>query len=288
MNETPGRLPLTVISGYLGAGKTTLINQLLRRADGRRIMVLVNDFGSINIDADLLESADEDTLSLTNGCVCCTMGADLFMALGDALDRRPRPDFLVIEASGVADPAKIAEAAKAEPDLSYGGVVTVVDGLNYAATSQDPLIGHQVRGQVAVADLLLIAKGGDVTEALRKDSAAPVLRAEDHPDLTGLLFEHRGNAHGHGHAHYTQWSYQGPAEMTREALLTHIDNRPEFAYRAKGFVRDVDTVWEVQAVGATIEIRRGAGVPQTSLVMIGPAAAFKAEDADEWWAGRPI
>ena len=109
-------LPMIVISGYLGAGKTTLINRLLRAARGQRIMVLVNDFGAINIDADLLQRAAEDTLTLTNGCICCTMGADLFLALGDALDRRPRPDLLVIEASGVAHPRNIAEAAKAEPD----------------------------------------------------------------------------------------------------------------------------------------------------------------------------
>jgi len=77
------RLPLTVIGGYLGAGKTTLINRLLTEDHGLRLMVMVNDFGTINIDADLLESADKDTLRLTNGCVCCTMGGDLFMAMGD-------------------------------------------------------------------------------------------------------------------------------------------------------------------------------------------------------------
>ena len=103
------RLPLTVLGGYLGAGKTTLLNRLLSEDHGQRILVMVNDFGAINIDASLIAAASSDTLTLSNGCVCCTMGADLFMAMGDALDRRPRPDHLVIEASGVADPAKIAD-----------------------------------------------------------------------------------------------------------------------------------------------------------------------------------
>ena len=85
------RLPLTVIGGYLGAGKTTLLNRLLSEPHGQKIMVMVNDFGAINIDAALIERADGDTLSLTNGCVCCTMGNDLFMALGDALDRAVKP-----------------------------------------------------------------------------------------------------------------------------------------------------------------------------------------------------
>lgn len=283
MSSTQPRLPLTVISGYLGAGKTTLINQLLRRANGRRIMVLVNDFGAINIDAALLESSDEDTLTLTNGCVCCTMGADLYMALGDALDRRPRPDFLVIEASGVAEPAKIAEAAKAEPDLSYGGVVTVVDGINYAETSRDPLIGAQVRGQVAVADLLVVAKGGDVEGLLRNDSDAPLLRAEDHPDLTDLLFERGAQTPTSGHAHYAQWSYQGEATLARAALETCLAQRPSEAYRIKGFVRDGDTAWEVHVVGSAVDIRPAPSRPQTHLVAIGPENAFSPEHAERWW-----
>ena len=92
-------IPLTVIGGYLGAGKTTLINQILRDPQGKRYLVMVNDFGAINVDAALLVSADEDTIQLSNGCVCCTMGADLFLAIGDVLDGDMRPDHIVIEAA---------------------------------------------------------------------------------------------------------------------------------------------------------------------------------------------
>ena len=140
------RLPLTVIGGYLGAGKTTLINRLLAEDHGARVMVMVNDFGAVNIDAALLKSAGSDTLELTNGCVCCTMGADLYMALGRALDREPRPDHLVIEASGIADPKKIANAARAEPEMEYGGIALVVDGENFTALASDALIdGYEIR-----------------------------------------------------------------------------------------------------------------------------------------------
>ena len=133
-------LPLSVIGGYLGAGKTTLINQLLTGDHGRRLAVLVNDFGAINIDAALLQSASEDTIALTNGCVCCTMSGDLFYAIGDMLDRQPRPEHILVEASGIADPAKIAAVALAEPDLSYAGIVTVVDGQTAGDLLADPQI----------------------------------------------------------------------------------------------------------------------------------------------------
>ena len=143
-------------------------------------MVMVNDFGELNIDAELLESADEDTLTLSNGCICCTMGTELLYALGDAIDRRPRPDHLVIEASGVAQPEKIAAAAHAEPEMQYAGIVTVADAANIGALTSDAKIGAQIAGQLAVADLVAVTKtdiGEDVTGLLRELTEAPVVEA---------------------------------------------------------------------------------------------------------------
>ena len=105
------RLPVTVIGGYLGAGKTTLVNHLLRHAGGRRIAVLVNDFGALPIDADLIEARDGDLLAIAGGCVCCSYGSDLMDALAALLERSPRPDHLVIETSGVALPGSVARSA---------------------------------------------------------------------------------------------------------------------------------------------------------------------------------
>ena len=97
-----------MVGGYLGSGKTTLINQWLRQANGQRLAILVNDFGDLPIDADLIESEDGDVINLSGGCVCCSYGNDLTMALIDLLELSPRPDHVVLEASGVALPGAVA------------------------------------------------------------------------------------------------------------------------------------------------------------------------------------
>ncbi len=164
-------LALTIVSGYLGAGKTTLINYLLRNTDGRRLMVLVNDFGELPIDADLIESQDGDTLNLANGCACCSMGGDLFNALVNTLDRRPRPDHLLIEASGVADPVRIANIALAEPDLVLDGTLCLVDAENIGEFINDDQIGETVSHQLASSDLILVNKLDLIDDNCRSELA---------------------------------------------------------------------------------------------------------------------
>lgn len=129
MNNAP--LPVTLISGYLGAGKTTLVNHVLRNTNGRKFLVMVNDFGELPIDADLIESDDGDTITLANGCICCSMNGDLAGAFIDLLNRDPLPDHLLIEASGVAEPNRIANLARAEPDLSLHGIIVLRTALTW-------------------------------------------------------------------------------------------------------------------------------------------------------------
>ena len=240
-------LPTTVIAGYLGAGKTSLVNHLLRNPGGRRIMVMVNDFGALDIDADLLVSTSEDTVTLSNGCICCTMGTELMYALADACDRRPRPDALVIEASGVAQPEKIAAAAHAEPEMRYGGIVTLADAANIAALLEDAEIGAQVRAQLAVADLVVLTKTDLApAETARRLIAgiapAPVVDARHGAVDIDLLLERVAadapsvpGHHHHGEM-YASWSTTGGiADGTR--LRTLLASPPAGLYRFKGASR---------------------------------------------------
>ena len=158
MNKQALPIPVTVISGFLGAGKTTLVNHLLRNADGRKLVVLVNDFGELPIDVDLIESVDNDTINLANGCACCSMGGDLFNAFINVLERNPPPDHLIIEASGVADPARIANFARAEPDLNLNAIVSIIDAENIKSLINDERLGPTVTQQMTTSDLIVLNK----------------------------------------------------------------------------------------------------------------------------------
>src|SRR5258708_32936633 len=98
-------VPILLVTGFLGAGKTTIVNHILAHANGRRIAAVVNDFGAINIDAELIAGASDGVVSLTNGCICCSLEGDLLRTLAAILRRDPRPDHILIETSGLADPA---------------------------------------------------------------------------------------------------------------------------------------------------------------------------------------
>jgi len=150
--------PTLILGGYLGAGKTTLVNHLLRHADGRRIAVMVNDFGELTIDADLIEGADEGVLTLAGGCVCCSIGSDLIGALQDVLGRSRPPELILIETSGVALPAAVARSARLLPDLCIEGIVVVLDAQTVRERSADPYVGDLVRQQLLEADLLILNK----------------------------------------------------------------------------------------------------------------------------------
>ena len=156
-------IPVTVIGGYLGSGKTTLLNTLLRGAHGLRLAVLVNDFGSINIDAELIAAHDGDTISLANGCICCSRQDNLGAAFY-ALAARPNPpDHIVIEASGVADPRRIARYAQAIPGLRLDGIIVLADAELIRRQARDKYVGDTVLQQLQAADLIVLSKTDLIT-----------------------------------------------------------------------------------------------------------------------------
>lgn len=151
-------VPILLITGFLGAGKTTLVNRILQQADGRRIAAVVNDFGAINIDAELIAGAENGVISLANGCICCSLEGDLLRTLANLLRRNPRPEAIVIETSGVADPEDIIRNLM-DPviwrEAPLETVVCVADVASPDADIGDPLLLSQLRA----ADLIAISKG---------------------------------------------------------------------------------------------------------------------------------
>ena len=158
-------IPVTVIGGYLGSGKTTLLNALLRGTHGLRLAVLVNDFGSINIDAELIAAHQGDTISLANGCICCSLQDNLGSTFYALAERSDPPDHIVIEASGVADPRRIGRYAQAIPGLQLDGIIVLVDAESIRQQARDKYVGDTVLLQLQAADLLVLSKTDLVTAA---------------------------------------------------------------------------------------------------------------------------
>ena len=151
-----GTIPATVIGGYLGAGKTTLVNHLLRNAGGLRLAVLVNDFGALPIDRDLIVGNDGDTLEISGGCICCSYGSDLMESLLDLPRRRPGIDRVLIEASGVALPGMVASAVGLLEAYGLDGVVVLADAETVRHQAADAYLGDTITRQLAAADLVIL------------------------------------------------------------------------------------------------------------------------------------
>lgn len=190
-------IPVTVLGGYLGAGKTTLVNHLLRNAGGLRLAVLVNDFGAIGIDADLVESRDGDVLELAGGCVCCSFGSDLVGALLALKEREPAPDHVLIETSGVAQPGAVGQTiGLVGSALRLDAVIVLADAETIRDRAADRYVGDTVSAQLREADLVVVSKSDCVApgeipilEAWLRERApqARVVRAEHGALPAGLV-----------------------------------------------------------------------------------------------------
>lgn len=150
------RVPVTLLGGYLGAGKTTVLNALLARTD-RPVAVFVNDVGAVNVDARLVRRRSSDAVELTDGCVCCSMAGGLSEALADLRRRSAAPDHVVVELSGVSDPTRLIGCANSD-GFRLDSTVVIVDVEQIQAQLANPTIGHIVQRQIESADLFLLSK----------------------------------------------------------------------------------------------------------------------------------
>ena len=166
------KIPTTVLTGFLGSGKTTLLNQILLGKTGQKIAVIVNEFGELGIDGQLVIGAEEEILELNNGCICCTVRGDLTRAVANLLARRTEIDRIVIETTGLADPAPVIQSFILDETLrsntELDAVVTVVD----AHHINQQLGNEEAREQIAFADVIIINK----TDLLPKDRLGDLIR----------------------------------------------------------------------------------------------------------------
>jgi G3E family GTPase len=159
-----GLVPVTLITGYLGAGKTTLLNRILTHEHGKKVAVIVNEFGEVGIDNQLVIDTDEEIFEMNNGCICCTVRGDLIRIIGNLMKRRDKFDHLVIETTGLADPAPVIQTFFMDEDVQaqtrLDAVVTVVDAKHVWQHWES----EEVQEQIAFADVLLLNKIDLVTE----------------------------------------------------------------------------------------------------------------------------
>ena len=302
--------PITLICGFLGAGKTTLLNRLLANPMGRRLAVLVNDFGEINIDAELIASVNDTGIALSNGCICCSIRDDLALALLQLRQDRPELDHILIEASGISDPVGISEALF-RPDMAahfrVDSIVAVVDAEAYPGLDfQD---GELVLRQAAVADLVLLNKCDVASQEARQQLQCDIADTAPHARLyptsqaeipAAILFEPRdiqagfsqaAHAHRHDHAHpggdtlphgFSSRAWQFEAALDLLAFTAFVRGLPKAIYRGKGILHfdqqpEHRAVFHLVGKRSSIERERRWSVrPQSRLVLIGRVSA------EEW------
>ena len=319
LNASSRIIPVTVLTGFLGAGKTTLLNRILAGNHGLRIAVLVNDFGSINIDADLVVGVDNggDVVNLANGCVCCNIRDDLLRAVRQTIDRPERPEYIVLEASGVAEPAGIAATfldASLRDRLRLDSIMCVVDAAQIFAVPE--LLDLKLR-QIAYADMLILNKTdlvrrGEIAgirawlddrfhhyrlaETTRGDVPMAILLGAGRFDPAQLDAE---TAHNHDCADarcehsdhgevFSTWSYDTDEPLSLEALRETAWKLPASIYRCKGIIHSAEapdrrSILQVvgKRVDLTLENDWRERKRRTQIVAIGARGAMNAAELRE-------
>lgn len=293
-------VPTLTIGGFLGAGKTTLVNHLLRQADGQRIVVFVNDFGAINIDHALIETVEEDRIALSNGCVCCSLNDDLVRSMIDFCDNN-RPDLFAIEASGVANPKALAatlEALEAAQHAHLQSRIYILDAAHFGAldyADTEDLIDH-----AAASDLILINKSDLVTpqriaeiERLLARSAPNVAQSvtsqaalswSNALDTTfrGETARNPNRSKTLVHPNFKAVSYENVPPLSDARLSALIDLLKDTCLRAKGFLvleGAHPRANRLQLVGQQVELTplHSSDAPSSCLVVIGRAENLPSE-----------
>lgn len=291
-------IPVTIITGFLGAGKTTLLNRLLTAEHQLRIAVLVNDFGTINIDSQLVVDVDAatDSIALSNGCICCTIRGELIESVERLASSEPPPDLIVIETSGISDPIDVVLALRALTSVHVDSVMTLIDAeqvLNVGKVHQT-----LVWNQIGTADFVILNKV-DLIDAAQRTAVhayikhiAPKTRMietthGDVPhsviwgggavDLERLRLSHNQTDHTE---RFKTWAWQHDEPLSLVRIQHVLERLPTHIYRAKGVFYTSDHPQQrtvVQVVGkrvtmTTDDVGRAENQASAQLVVIGDAA----------------
>ena len=264
-SKTP--IPLIVIGGFLGSGKTTLINQLLSEATTPRCAIVVNDFGDINIDSKLIEYKDDNIIALKNGCVCCSMANDLTQTLSQIVNFTIRPEKILIEASGVSLPKKIADVAKISADFLPAGVCVLADSIALERQLKDRWIADTVELQLQSANAIILSKTNsnnlsidyiDQLKILMQLNPGAEIYASD-SFTWSILNDVKANTHAaistKQHASFTTIVIESNRRVNWQTLENWMSSSEQI-YRVKGWLKDANTGdnFLIQATPENIEI----------------------------------
>ncbi len=298
-------VPVVLVAGFLGAGKTTVVNHLLAHAQGKRIAAVVNDFGAINIDAELIAGAADGVVSLSNGCICCSLESDLLRTLAVLLRRDPKPELIVIETSGVADPADIVRNLM-DPliwrEAPLETVLCVVDATAPVAKLDDALLRSQIRSADVIAlskvDLADATNHSAVRDAVRAMRPAAVLVDAPHGDVPlALLFagdvdrapaprEPGVRRPAMDRFETLSWTSERPVSLPRlQAAIGRL--APKLA-RAKGLFDTIEQPGKLmvfQLAGGRATLAPGGtptpGMPRTRIVFIAEIGLLSRAEIDD-------
>jgi G3E family GTPase len=296
--------PVTVLTGFLGAGKTTLLNRILSSDHGLRVGVLVNDFGAINIDEQLIVGKDDNTISLANGCVCCEIDDDLIGAIESLIGLDESPEYILLEASGIADPFGIAMTVgnrRFEDTIRLDGIISVVDLEQIFAHPEYPALQDLKLRQIGNSDMVVLNKvdlvDDDQVARVHEwiDERIPRVRTYEtsYADVpleillgvggfAGGTREHAAADHGHHDHGFESWSYETDAPLSLDALRETIKRLPGSIFRCKGIVHTSEDAepFVIQSVGRRSTFTQTAPTGRTDrtsrIVIIGATGTLDA------------